>query len=281
LPEPDLSDWERIVHTVRNSRAEVRIAVVGKYIELNDAYKSVYEALAHAGIANELNVKLTKLSSDELTPANAAELLSGMHGVCVPGGFGGRGIEGKIQAARWARESGVPYLGLCYGLHMAVIEFARNVCGLQGANSTEIDPDTPHPVICLLDSQHRITEKGGTMRLGAQPAVLSSGFAMTAYGTDSISERHRHRWEFNNSYREQLEAAGMAFTGLGVDTDLVEIIELPSHPWFVGVQFHPEFKSKPTTAHPLFRDFVKAAMACARGDRSGTAVAEPGQSSKA
>jgi CTP synthase len=271
-----LSDWERIVHTVRNTRSELQIAVVGKYIELNDAYKSIYEALAHAGIANEVSVKLTKLSSDELTAANAGERLAGVNGVCVPGGFGGRGIEGKIQAARWARETGVPYLGLCYGLHMAVIEFARNICGLEGANSTEIDPATPHPVICLLDSQQRITDKGGTMRLGAQPATLSKGFAATAYGTDTISERHRHRWEFNDSYREQFEQAGMAFTGFSVDTDLVEIVELPAHPWFVAVQFHPEFKSKPTASHPLFRDFVKAAMANSRGEHTGATVAQPG-----
>jgi len=169
----------------------------------------------------------------------------------------------------------VPYLGLCYGLHMAVIEFARNVCGLDGANSTEIDPATPHPVICLLDAQQQVTDKGGTMRLGSQTAQLSPGFAATAYGTDHIDERHRHRWEFNNTYREQLEAAGMAFTGVGVGTDLVEIVEIPSHPWFVAVQFHPEFKSKPTASHPLFRDFVRAAMLCSQGSKGGAAVAHP------
>lgn len=275
LQEPDLSDWERIVETVCTTESELHIAVVGKYIELNDAYKSIYEALAHAGIANRTKVRLTKLSSDQLTADNAHELLKGVSAVCVPGGFGGRGIEGKVQAARWARENGVPYLGLCYGLHMAVIEFARNVCGLDGANSTEIDPDTPHPVICLLDAQQQITNKGGTMRLGSQPALLSPGFAASAYGTERIDERHRHRWEFNNNYRQQLESAGMAFTGVGVGTDLVEIVEIPSHPWFVAVQFHPEFKSKPTASHPLFRDFVRAATICAERGQSGAAVAHP------
>jgi len=275
LQEPDLSDWERIVETVCTTDSELHIAVVGKYIELNDAYKSIYEALAHAGIANHTKVRLTKLSSDELTADNANEMLRGVSAVCVPGGFGGRGIEGKVQAARWARENGVPYLGLCYGLHMAVIEFARNVCGLEGANSTEIDADTPHPVICLLDAQQQITNKGGTMRLGSQPALLSPGFAASAYGAERIDERHRHRWEFNNNYRQQLEAAGMAFTGVGVGTDLVEIVEIPSHPWFVAVQFHPEFKSKPTASHPLFRDFVRAATLCAAGAKSGAAAAHP------
>ena len=260
LRTPNLSSWERIVRTVKSTTRGIDIAVVGKYMDLNDAYKSIYEALAHAGIAHEVAIRLHKISSDELTEQNAGELLGSMNGICVPGGFGGRGIEGKVLAAKYAREEGVPYFGLCYGLHMAVIDFARHVCGLQDANSTEIDPLTPHPVICLLDAQQKITEKGGTMRLGAQTCELTGGHAKAAYGVDTVSERHRHRWEFNNEYRDQLEAAGMMFTGIGADQNLVEIVEITGHPWFVAVQFHPEFKSKPTNPHPLFDGFVNAAM---------------------
>jgi len=269
LREPDLSAWERIVHTVRSATRTIDIAVVGKYMGLNDAYKSIYEAMAHAGIANQVRVRLHKLSSDEIDANNVEAMLGGMHGICVPGGFGGRGIEGKVLAARYAREHGVPYFGLCYGMHMAVIEFARHVCGLAGANSTEIDPDTPHPVICLLDSQAKITAKGGTMRLGARSCRLSAGRARLAYGADTVSERHRHRWEFNNAYRSQFAAAGMAFTGKDSEQDLVEIIEIPSHPWYVAVQFHPEFKSKPTAPHPLFQGFVQAAMQLEQREQRG------------
>ena len=261
LPEPDLSAWERIVQTVRSVEREVTVAVVGKYIELHDAYKSIYEALAHAGIANEVKVRLRKVSSDDLSESNLDSVLGGVDGILVPGGFGGRGIEGKVLGARYAREHGVPYFGICYGLHMAVIEFARDVVGLPTANSTEIDERTADPVICLLDEQRRVTDKGGTMRLGSQRARLFPGKARQAYARDEIDERHRHRWEFNDAYRERFEAAGMLFTGRSVERDLVEIVEIPAHPWFVAVQFHPEFKSKPTGAHPLFRDFVRAAMA--------------------
>jgi CTP synthase len=272
LPEPDLAAWERIVATVKSTRPQVEIAVVGKYIELQDAYKSIYEAIHHAGVANRVCVKLRKISSDTLDDGDVDSALSGVHGILVPGGFGGRGIEGKIRSVRYAREHDVPYLGLCYGLHMAVIEIARNVCGLKGANSTEIDPATPHPVIAMLDEQERITDKGGTMRLGAQRCRLSAGRAREAYGTDEVSERHRHRFELNNAYRKTLEQHGLRCTGINPDRDLVEIVELPGHPWFVGVQYHPEFKSKPTAAHPLFRDFVAATMARAGLDtpRSGT-----------
>ncbi len=265
LPQPDLSAWERIVRTVKSTTREIDVAVVGKYMGLNDAYKSIYESLAHAGIAHEVGIRLHKISSDDLTAENALETLGGMHGICVPGGFGGRGIEGKVLAAKVARETGVPYFGLCYGLHMAVIDFARHVCGLDDANSTEIDPRTPHPVICLLDAQQKITAKGGTMRLGAQTCRLVGGNARVAYGSDTVSERHRHRWEFNNAYRKQFEDAGMRFTGLSAEQDLVEIVEIADHPWFVAVQFHPEFKSKPTSPHPLFDGFVNAAMARADG----------------
>jgi CTP synthase len=274
--DPDLSAWEKIVHTVRNTKREVEVVVAGKYIELNDAYKSIYEAMAHAGIANDVGIRLRKLSSDEITEGNAIELLQGAHGILVPGGFGGRGIEGKVKAVRYAREQGIPYLGLCYGLQMAVIEYARSVCGLQGANSTEIDPGTPYPVICLLDEQHNITDMGATMRLGAQDTDLLPGRAHDAYGTDRISERHRHRYEFNNAYRELFESKGMAFTGLSPDKGLVEIVEIPDHPWFVAVQYHPEFKSKPTAAHPLFRDFVRAAMDFASGSPAGAGSAVKG-----
>jgi CTP synthase len=260
LPEPDLSAWERIVDTVVHARQQVEIAVVGKYIELHDAYKSIYESMAHAGIENRVRVQLRKISSDELDVQNVEAALLGCHGILVPGGFGGRGIEGKVQAVRFARENGVPYLGLCYGLHMAVIEFARHVCGLDGANSTEIDPDTPHPVIALLDEQQQITDMGGTMRLGAQRCRLTGGRARAAYGCDEVSERHRHRYELNNAYRPVLEEQGMIATGLNPEKELVEIVEIPEHPWFVGVQYHPEFRSKPTASHPLFRDFVRAAM---------------------
>jgi CTP synthase len=272
LPEPDLAAWERIVATVKSTRPQVEIAVVGKYIELQDAYKSIYEAIHHAGVANRVCVKLRKISSDTLDDGDVDSALSGVHGILVPGGFGGRGIEGKIRSVRYAREHDVPYLGLCYGLHMAVIEFARNVCGLKGANSTEIDPATPHPVIAMLDEQERITDKGGTMRLGAQRCRLSAGRAREAYGADEVSERHRHRFELNNAYRKTLEQHGLRCTGINPDRVLVEIVELPGHPWFVGVQYHPEFKSKPTAAHPLFRDFVAATMARAGLDtpRSGT-----------
>ena len=261
LPEPDLSAWERIVDVVIHAKREVEIAVVGKYIELNDAYKSIYEAISHAGIENNVRIRLRKISSDRLTPENLQESLRGADGVLVPGGFGGRGIEGKILAVKYARETGVPYLGLCYGLHMAVIEFARHVCGLPEASSTEIDPQTKDPVIALIDSQQRITDKGGTMRLGSQSCLLAPGRARDAYGTDEIEERHRHRYEVNNAYRATLEKHGMACTGRNGKLDLVEIVEIPGHPWFVGVQYHPEFRSKPTQAHPLFRDFVKAALA--------------------
>jgi CTP synthase len=281
LHEPELSAWERILAAVKDSRQQIEIAVVGKYIELNDAYKSIYESISHAGIENRVRVKLRKLASDTLTEANLEASLLGCDGILVPGGFGGRGIEGKILAVRWARENRVPYLGLCYGLHMAVIEFARHVCGLDGANSTEIDPKTPHPVIALLDEQSHITDKGGTMRLGAQDCRLTAGHAREAYGTDTIRERHRHRYEVNPAYRATLEEHGLACTGINPQRNLVEVIELPDHPWFVAVQYHPEFRSKPTAAHPLFRDFVKAALDHSRGGPPVAAAAGRGKKSGA
>ena len=277
LREPDLSAWERIVATVKGARQQVEIAVVGKYIELNDAYKSIYESISHAGIENGARVKLRKIASDSLTEAGVEAALLGCDGILVPGGFGGRGVEGKMLAVRWARENRIPYFGLCYGLHMAVIEFARHVCKLEGANSTEIDPRTPHPVIALLDEQQRITDKGGTMRLGTQDCRLAPGRARDAYGEELIRERHRHRYEVNPAYRRVLEEHGLACTGINPQRDLVEVIEIPDHPWFVGVQYHPEFRSKPTAAHPLFRDFVKAALEHAHGGAPVAAAAGRGR----
>ncbi len=258
-----LDDWAEIVEIIKRPKDEVHVAVVGKYIQLHDSYKSIYEALAHAGIANRVNVVIHKFDSEELPSGNVAERLRGMQALLIPGGFGERGIEGMIDAARFAREQGVPYLGICLGLHVATIEFSRAVLGLEKAHSTEFEKETPDPVICLLEEQKTITDKGGTMRLGAYPCRLSAdGFAREAYGCDEISERHRHRYEYNNDYRDRLAGAGLVPTGFNDEIGVVEIIEIPSHPWFVGVQFHPEFKSKPTAVHPLFRDFIKAAKKC-------------------
>jgi CTP synthase len=256
-----LDDWRELLHNLRNPEHELSIAVVGKYAEHRDAYKSIYEALDHAGMAHRASVRVQPIHSELVERDGPERLLSGFDGVLVPGGFGERGIEGKIEAIRFARERGVPFLGICLGMQCAVIEFARNVVGLERAHSTEFHRDTPHPVICLLDEQRAITDKGGTMRLGAQPAILEPGSrAAQCYAAERISERHRHRYEFNNVYRQQFAAHGLAFTGTSPDGKLVEIIELPEHPWFLAVQFHPEFKSKPTAAQPLFAGFVAAAM---------------------
>ena len=258
-----LDDWVEIVEVIKQPKDEVHVAVAGKYIQLHDSYKSIYEALAHAGIKNRVNVVIHKFDSEKLTRGKAAEKLAGMHAILIPGGFGERGIQGMVDAAQFAREQGVPYLGICLGLHVATIEFSRNVLGLEKAHSTEFEKGTPDPVICLLEEQKTITDKGGTMRLGAYPCRLSAeGFARAAYGCDEISERHRHRFEYNNDYRDRLEEAGLVPTGFNDEIGVVEIIEIPSHPWYVGVQFHPEFKSKPTAVHPLFRDFIKAAIKC-------------------
>lgn len=257
----DLDDWRDLLHRLRNPKHEIGIAVVGKYAEHNDAYKSIYEALDHAGIHHESQIRIGKILSEEIEREGPERLLAGYDGVLVPGGFGERGIEGKIEAIRFARERNVPYFGICLGMQCAAIEFARNVVGLERANSTEFDKNTPHPVICLLDEQRKITDMGGTMRLGAQPAdLLPDSRACSAYGSESISERHRHRYEFNNSYRQQFAAHGMMIAGTSDQAKLVEIIELANHPWYVAVQFHPEFKSKPTAAHPLFAGFVGAAI---------------------
>ncbi|MBI4577461.1 MAG: CTP synthase [Planctomycetes bacterium] len=257
-----LEHWRQMLDVIVRPRREVEVAVVGKYIELTDAYKSVFESLAHAGIANDCRVRTRRLRSEELEGERSDSVLEGVHGVLVPGGFGYRGIEGKVAAARWARTRGVPYLGLCLGMQVATIEFARNVLGLRGAHSTEFDSATPHPVISLLDEQQGVREKGGTMRLGAYPCHLLEGTrAHAAYGTAEVRERHRHRYELNNRYREALGTAGMRFSGTSPDGKLVEVVELVDHPWFVACQFHPEFRSRPTAAHPLFREFVAAALA--------------------
>ncbi len=258
---PSLSKWEKIAQTFKNPRERVRIAMVGKYVNLIDAYKSINEALAHGGFANECRVEVDHLDSEQLEDGVLPEAVRRADGLLVPMGFGQRGTEGKIAAVRYAREEGIPFFGICFGMQMAVIEFARDVCGFRNANSSEVDPHTPHPVIALMDQQKEIVQKGGTMRLGAYPCVLQDGsLAARLYGKKRIAERHRHRYEFNNAYREQFAAKGMVFSGLSPDGELVEIVELRNHPWFVGVQFHPEFKSRPFDCHPLFKGFVRAAL---------------------
>ena len=257
---PDLTEWADMVHRAQNPSGAVEIALVGKYVALHDAYLSVAEALTHAGIANGVRVDVRWVDSETVTEENAAGLLAGCAGVLVPGGFGSRGVEGKISAIRYARENKIPFLGICLGMQMAVVELARNKAGLAGAHSSELDPRTPYPVIDLMPDQAQVTEKGGTMRLGSCPCVLAEGSrALAAYGQKHIDERHRHRYEFNNDYREALAGAGMTISGLSPDGRLVEAVELEDHPWFVGVQFHPELKSRPNRAHPLFREFIAAA----------------------
>ncbi len=258
--QADLSDWEAIVAQVRNPEHEVEIGVAGKYIALQDAYKSIYESLAHAGIRHKTRVKFRKVEAEEIEKQGVEQTLGGVSGILVPGGFGKRGVEGKIAAVRYAREKKIPYFGLCFGMQIAVIETARNLCGLAQANSTEVDPATPHPVISLLDEQRKVTDLGGTMRLGAQPCSLQPGRAMDAYGAPLVHERHRHRFEFNPAYKAALEQQGLVVTGEHSSLHLAEVIERTDHPWFVGVQYHPEFRSKPTKAHPLFDHFVAAAL---------------------
>jgi len=256
----ELAPWRETVRRLLEPKARVRIGVVGKYIELQDAYKSVYESLVHGGIANEAAVELVRLDA-EVVEAEGTAGLEGLDGILIPGGFGNRGIEGKVIAARFARERGIPCFGLCLGMQIITIEYARNVLGLKGAHSTEFDPQTPHPVIHLMESQKAVATKGGTMRLGAYECELTPGSrAAKAYGKAKVSERHRHRYEYNGGYREQLEAAGLQVGGNNPLTGLVEIVEVANHPWMVGVQYHPEFKSSPTRPHPLFAAFVRAAL---------------------
>ena len=259
----EIDDWKKMVATVVNPPAgEVEIAVIGKYISLRDAYKSIYEALSHGGIANGVDVKFRMIEAEEIEKESPEKLLNGVNGILVPGGFGDRGTEGKIESVRYARENGIPFLGICLGMQCAVIEFSRNVCKLEGAHSAEFAPKTQYPVIDLMEEQKKITNMGGTMRLGAWPCRLEKDTkAMAAYGMEDIFERHRHRYEFNSAFREQLTDAGLVFSGISPESGLVELVELPDHPWFVACQFHPEFKSTPLNAHPLFRDFIKASLA--------------------
>jgi CTP synthase len=265
----DLEDWKAMVETlIHPPNGTVEIAVVGKYISLRDAYKSIYESLTHGGIANGVKVNVRMVESEDIEKQGCEALLAGVSGILVPGGFGDRGIEGKIATAGYAREMGIPYFGICLGMQIAVVEFARSRCGMKGANSTEFNASTEFPVIDLLPEQRGVTAKGGTMRLGHCPCRLKPGTrAAAAYGQAELQERHRHRYEFNNDFRAKLEQAGLTIAGLCPGRDLVEIIELPDHPWFVACQFHPEFQSTPLKAHPLFREFVAAAVR--RRDASG------------
>ena len=260
--DKDLEKWkELVVKRLKNPEKEVQVCVVGKYIALQDAYKSIYEALAHGGIENNARVNIVKIDSEDLEKETVGKYLSGADGILIPGGFGDRGIEGKIRAVQYARENKIPFFGICLGMQVATIEFGRNVCGLKGVNSTEFDKDAKNPVIALLEEQKSVKNLGASMRLGAFPCKLAKhSLSFKAYKKENISERHRHRYEFNNDYKMPFEKKGIEFVGLNVDKGLVEIIELKGHPWFVGCQFHPEFKSKPDAAHPLFRDFVGAAL---------------------
>ncbi len=260
LPQLE-NGWDEVVRILRFPKHRVDIAVVGKYIELQDAYKSVYESLVHGGIANDCAVEIHRIDSEKLEESKNYDALMSADGILVPGGFGTRGIEGKIEAVRIARNNNIPYFGLCLGMQVAVIEFARNVAGMEGAHSSEFNAESPYPVIDLMPEQKDVTDMGATMRLGAYDCSLKKGtLSSKAYGMELISERHRHRYEFNNAFLEQLKAAGLLIAGVNPDRDLVEIVENPKHPWFVGVQFHPEFKSKPRKSHPLFASFIEAAL---------------------
>ena len=260
-PEPDLSDWREMVDSLRHPKAEVEIAMVGKYIQLHDAYLSVVEALKHGGIAARASVKIRWIDSEELTKENAGYILQGVDGILVPGGFGTRGTEGKIAAIEYAREQKIPFLGICLGMQMAIVEFARSVLGYKDAHSIELAPDTTHPVIALMEEQNGVVNIGGTLRLGAYPCRLKKdSLANRLYGEEEISERHRHRYEVNNDYREELEKNGMILSGLSPDGRIVEMVEISDHPYFIGTQGHPEFKSRPNKAHPLFRGLIQAAV---------------------
>ena len=258
--QPDLESWNLFLSRHKNPKDTVHIGLIGKYVELQDSYKSILESFIHAGAANEVKVKVHSIHSEHITKDNAADHIEDLDGVLVAPGFGERGVEGKIEAVRLARERGIPFLGICLGMQMAVIEYSRNILGLEGANSTEMNPDTAHPVIDLMEEQKTITDMGGTMRLGAWKCQISKGsIAHQVYGQELITERHRHRYEYNDNYRETLENAGLKATGINPDTGLVEIVEYPNHPWYVGVQYHPEYKSTVANPHPLFVAFVEAA----------------------
>jgi CTP synthase len=256
-----MSEWENLVRKVKSLKKQTEIAIVGKYVALHDAYLSIVEALGHAGIDNDSEINIRWVNAEEVNDENVDELLSGVQGILVPGGFGDRGIEGKVSAIRYARENKIPFFGICLGMQVAVIEYARSVAGLKGANSSEINPTTPYPVIDLLPEQKDIENLGGTMRLGLYPCKLVPGtLAAASYNDELVYERHRHRYEFNNEYRELIESAGLRISGTSPDGRLVEMIEVPDHPWFLAVQFHPEFTSRPNRPQPLFREFVKATL---------------------
>ena len=260
-PTPKQDDWEEVVYRLLNPKHKIKIGMVGKYMDLQDSYLSVNESIVHGGIRNDCEVEVSYIDAEEIEKNGPEALLSELDGILVPGGFGDRGTEGKIIASQYARENNLPYFGLCLGMQIAVIDFARNKVGLEKANSTEFDPNTPHPVIDIMLDQKKVMEKGASMRLGACPCELKIGsLAAQAYGKEEVSERHRHRFEFNNAYRKQLEDAGLRISGVNPDRDLVEIIEIENHPWFLAVQFHPEFQSKPNKAHPLFASFIEAAL---------------------
>ena len=260
-PEADMTEWLSLVERVDNLKENVRIALVGKYVELHDAYISVVESLKHAGYKHNAKVKIDWIQSEDITEENVHEYLKDADGILVPGGFGDRGVEGKITTIKYARENNVPFFGICLGMQLAAVEFARNVCGLTGAHSSELDPNTPYPIINLLADQENVVEMGGTLRLGSYPCTLAEGsVAHKEYGEINITERHRHRYEFNNFYRDRLSQKGMVLSGVSPDGKLVEIVEIPEHPWFVAGQFHPEFKSRPEKAHPLFAGFIKASL---------------------
>ena len=261
-PEPDLADWTEMVEKLRHPTQEVTVALVGKYIQLHDAYISVVEALKHGGIYSHTTVNIKWIDSETVTSENAEELFADVSGILVPGGFGHRGIEGKIEAIRYARTHNIPFLGLCLGMQLSIVEFARDVIGYKDAHSMELNPDTTHPVIHIMEDQIGIEDIGGTLRLGSYPCVLKEdSLAYRLYGTKEIHERHRHRYEVNNDYREVLEANGMSLCGLSPDSRIVEMVEIPSHPWFIATQAHPELKSRPNRPHPLFKGFVEAALA--------------------
>ena len=258
---PDLTEWQDFVDHIINPTHEVKIAVVGKYIELQDAYKSIYESLTHAGAAHDTRVVVERIDAEIIEQEGAEKHLGGMDGILIPGGFGDRGTEGKILTAKYARENRIPYFGICLGMQIATIEFARNACQLTGANSTEFDKESPHPVISLQEEQQGVEDMGATMRLGASDSkILQDTIAHQLYGKDMISERHRHRYEFNPAYREQIEAAGLKISAVSDPEGLVEIVEISDHPFFIGAQFHPEFQSRPNHPHPIFAGFIAAAL---------------------
>jgi len=269
--EPDLEEWEAILEKIKNPKKRIKIGICGKYVNLKDAYKSIIESFVHAGVSSEAEVNLVWVSSEDIKHGGAEKFLHDIDGLLIPGGFGERGVEGKIEAIRYVRDNKIPFLGICLGMHCAVIEFARTVCGLQDAHSFEFYRDLKHPVIHLMADQEGVTELGGTMRLGAYPCILTDGSrSVEAYKTKEISERHRHRYEVNNAYREMLENNGLLIAGVSPDGRLVEMVEVPDHPWFVAVQFHPELKSRVTRPHPLFREFVRASVKYNERQNSGS-----------